>query len=104
MAEAALMLDFYGALLTPRSVETMSLYYNEDLSLAEIAYHFDISRQSVHDTLKRGRRQLLDYESKLGLVAKARCRRSCIEQINSALLAGDIDQVYIHLQHMAELE
>ena len=62
--------DFYGELLTEhqRSVYEMSI--NEDLSLSEIADALSISRQAVHDMLKRCDRQLEEYEEKLHLVEK----------------------------------
>lgn len=62
--------DFYGELLTEhqRSVYEMSI--NEDLSLSEIADSLSISRQAVHDMLKRCDKQLEEYEEKLHLVEK----------------------------------
>lgn len=66
--EAAMMLDFYGQLLTSRQYEILDLYYNNDYSLGEISEHLDISRQAVFDNIKRSREILLEYETKLGLV------------------------------------
>lgn len=66
--EDSLLLDFYGNLLTDKMRLTLDMYLNDDLSLAEIAEEEDISRQGVHDKVKRGLTQLKEYESKLGLV------------------------------------
>ena len=53
----SLLYDFYGALLTKRQREVMELYHEENLSLAEIADEFGISRQGVHDALQKGARK-----------------------------------------------
>ena len=62
------LLDLYGGLLTEKQFDIMDLYYNDDLSLGEIADHYDISRQGVHDAIKRGDEALAEYEAKLGLL------------------------------------
>ena len=49
----AMLFDFYGDLLTERQREFYDLYYNEDLSLAEIAENYGISRQGVRDVIVR---------------------------------------------------
>ncbi|RKO66617.1 YlxM family DNA-binding protein [Desulfofundulus salinus] len=65
-----LLYDFYGQLLTQRQQKFVELYYAHDLSLGEIAEQFGVSRQAVHDVLKRAEHILTRYEEKLGLVAK----------------------------------
>ncbi|MDD2573229.1 MAG: YlxM family DNA-binding protein [Bacillota bacterium] len=66
--ETALLYDFYGKVLTPRQQEIIDLYYMKDYSLAEIGELLDISRQAVHDNLKRAKKQLSVMEEGLGLV------------------------------------
>lgn len=66
----SLLLDFYGDMLTEKQREVVELYYNEDLSLAEIANISGITRQGVRDSIKRGEKTLLDCEEKLGLFEK----------------------------------
>lgn len=66
----SLLLDFYGQMLTDKQREVVELYYNEDLSLAEIAGHSGITRQGVRDSIKRAECQLTDCEEKLGLMAR----------------------------------
>lgn len=68
--DVSLLLDFYGDMLTPKQREAAELYHNEDLSLAEIAQHQEITRQGVRDSIKRAEFQLFDYEEKLGLYAR----------------------------------
>ena len=68
--EISLLLSFYGNILTSKQAEVTSLYYNEDLSLAEIAEIVGITRQGVRDSIKRAETTLYDMEGKLGL-----CRR-----------------------------
>jgi len=62
------LLDFYGAMLTERQRNALELHYGDDLSLSEISKALDITRQAVHDSLKRGEKTLYNYEDKLGLL------------------------------------
>lgn len=62
--------DFYGSFLTEKQSNLFELYYNDDLSLAEIAEIIGISRQGVRDGLERARKKMLLMEEKLGLVEK----------------------------------
>jgi len=75
------LLDFYGNILTEKQREAIYLYYNEDLSLAEIAEHVGITRQGVRDAIKRGEETLTDIEGKLGFAEKFEEHRQAFEQI-----------------------
>ena len=66
----SLLLDFYGDILSERQRDMMSMYYNEDCSLAEIAETYDISRQGVRSVLKKGETIIIDMENKLGLASR----------------------------------
>ena len=68
--EISVLLDFYGELLTEKQRDVVELYYNEDLSLAEIAAHSRITRQGVRDAIKRAEQQLLEMEERLGLARR----------------------------------
>lgn len=83
--EMSLLFDFYGETLTEKQRELFDLYYNEDLSLAEIAEHAGITRQGVRDSIKRAEHALGEMEEKLGLVARyggtERCATALSEQV-----------------------
>ncbi len=72
IVEKGELLDCYGDLLTDRQRDCLDLYYNENLTLAEIAEHFHISRQAVHDAMRHGEEQLISYEKVLHLAALKR--------------------------------
>ena len=69
--EQALLYDFYGELLTAHQKEIYEQFVLDDLSLGEIAADAGISRQGVHDIVKRCARSLEEYERKLHLVEKS---------------------------------
>ena len=79
--EISLLLDFYGDMLTPKQRDVIELYYNEDLSLAEIAGPSGISRQGVRDSIKRAEGILLDLEARLGLAKRFRQIQAGLDQI-----------------------
>lgn len=66
--EICLLLDFYGNLLTDRQREIMTLYYEDNLSLTEVASELTISKQGVSDSIKRSEKILYDTEAKLQLL------------------------------------
>ena len=66
----AYLLDFYGDILDDHTGKTMHAYYDDDLSLSEIAEGLGISRQGVRHVIKKGEEQLLFLEEKLGLAAR----------------------------------
>ena len=86
----SLLYDFYGELLTERQKEVMELYNEENLSLAEIAEEFGISRQGVHDALHKAQKALEEYERKLGLVERFSATRDAISSISTEI-DGAID-------------
>ena len=82
--EMTLLLDYYGELLTEKQKTCFDLYYNQDLSLGEIAEEAGISRQGVHDSLARAEATLLELEQKLGCVARARKQKRAMKTIRQA--------------------
>lgn len=73
--------DFYHNLLTQKQKELLKDYYFEDLSLSEMAVKYDISRQSIFDTIKKAEQKLLDYEEKLQLFAKYQHNQQALLEI-----------------------
>lgn len=68
--EVSYLLDFYGDLLTDKQREAVEYYYNDDLSLSEIADNLKISRQGVRDSIKRAEAILFNMEKTLGLAQR----------------------------------
>lgn len=66
----ALLFDFYAELLTVKQREYYDLYYNDDLSLGEIAEQANISRQGVWDMIKRAEKTMQMTEEKTGIIAR----------------------------------
>lgn len=88
---ASLLLDFYGKLLTKKSLEITELYYNEDISITEISENMKISRQAVHDSLKRSVTSLEKYEEKLGLVKRFQSDRKVFSEALEYIKNNDIE-------------
>lgn len=63
--KVSILCDLYGKLLTKKQYEFINDYYNNDLSLSEIAENNNITRQAVRDIIKKGENKLFEYEEKL---------------------------------------
>jgi predicted DNA-binding protein YlxM (UPF0122 family) len=68
LGRIAQLYDLYGPLLTPKQRDAVRLYYEQDLSLGEIASECQVSRQAVYDLLRRAETSLERYEQKLGFL------------------------------------
>ncbi len=82
--EIALLFDFYGDMLTDKQRDMVELYYNDDLSLSEIAENAGITRQGVRDSIKRAESQLLEMEDRLGLARRFREMQAGFTAIRTA--------------------
>ena len=80
----AMLFDFYGDLLTERQREFYDLYYNEDLSLAEIAENYGISRQGVRDVIVRAEAAMSEIEEKTHIIRRFHQSRAAIAAIDAA--------------------
>lgn len=76
-----MLYDFYGEILTDRQKEFFDLYYNEDLSLGEIAENYGISRQGVRDVIVRAEGVMTEIEDKTGLMKRFMQMRSRLDTI-----------------------
>lgn len=82
--EGIVLLDFYGELLTTHQQEVLNEYYNEDLSMNEIAENSNVSKAAISDLIKRSINQLLEYERKLELIKNDKDLSSVLMQMNSS--------------------
>lgn len=83
----ALLYDFYGDMLTDRQKEFYDLYYNEDLSLAEIAENYGITRQGVRDVIVRAEAILTELEDKTGIIRRFHKMQQQFSEIETAVKA-----------------
>ena len=79
--DIAVLLDFYGDMLTDKQREVIDFYYNEDLSLSEIGEFEGITRQGVRDSIKRGESVLLEMEERLGLAKRFHTVQNALQKI-----------------------
>ena len=81
----SILCDLYGKLLTEKQFEFLNDYYNNDLSLSEIAENNDITRQAVRDIIKKGEKKLFEYEEKLLFMKRMLNQEKTIQHILSEL-------------------
>lgn len=94
--EQTLLYDFYGELLTERQQQVYESVVLEDYSLSEVAENLGISRQGVHDMIKRCNHTLEEYESRLHLVEIFLCIRKQVQKIKELAVgynAGEITEI-----------
>jgi predicted DNA-binding protein YlxM (UPF0122 family) len=114
--EVSELFHIYGELLSERQRSFIQLYYDENLSLSEIAVRHEISRQAVHDAIKHGRRALLEYERTLHLLSRHRKEgrtlqsplwamnvEAVLEEMEKAILEGPVGQESRLLAQVASL-
>ena len=96
------LLDFYGTMLTDKQRDLIELYYNEDLSLSEIAELKKITRQGVRDGIKRGEVFLFELEDKLRLAERFYDMEQALERIRE--LAERSYEINDQYKYSGELE
>ena len=90
--EKTLLYDFYGELLTPHQKDIYEQYILEDLSLSEIATNQGVSRQGIHDLVRRCEKILEGYEDKLHLVEKFLSIRNNVSEMEELFTRYDQDE------------
>jgi hypothetical protein len=102
--EMSLLLDFYGQFLTPKQRDVMELYYYEDLSLAEISEHKKITRQGVHECIKRSQQNLMEFEKILQLAHKFSSLKNSLNEIRMTAenIKTDDEKIKSSLEHIKE--
>ncbi|MBQ4543507.1 MAG: HTH domain-containing protein [Clostridia bacterium] len=101
-----MLYDFYHDMLTDKQAEVIDLYYNEDLSLAEISEHLSITRQGVRDNIKRAENILLELESKIGALSRYQKQRSEVlkaKDISLKLLESTKGEVHSEIKKIYTL-
>ena len=83
--EISILCDLYGKLLTQKQFDFLNDYYNNDLSLSEIAENNQITRQAVRDIIKKGEKKLFEYEGKLLFMKRMSNQEKTIEHVLSEL-------------------
>ena len=83
--EISILCELYGKLLTKKQYEFLNDYYNNDLSLSEIAENNKITRQAVRDNIKKGEKKLFEYEEKLLFMKRMFNQEKKIEKVLSEL-------------------
>ena len=79
--EGNLLFDFYGSLLTEHQKEVLDDYFNDDLSMSELADEYEVSKSAISDLIKRFLNQLEEYENKLHLIKQARSLDELIDKM-----------------------
>ena len=107
-----MLFDFYGDVLTDRQKEFYDLYYNEDLSLGEIAENYGITRQGVRDVIVRAEAILTDLEDKTGLIKRFHTMRAQLEQLRGDAVRltelaarqdnGELEELSVRIRDTAE--
>ena len=101
--ETGWLLDFYGPLITEHQRKMVRLYCEEDLSFGEIAKQEGVTRQAVHDSVRRGDVQLRAYEEQLGLLRRYRRLYDAVRQCRVVLAELDAAGGKKNLSQMATL-
>ena len=109
-AELSLLYDFYGALLKENQRRMFEASILDDYNLAEIAEDENITRQGVHDAIKRACKQLREYEQKLGLVEKFEKQKELVKKLHVILKGmnigdeGELEEVYSIIDEILDEE
>lgn len=107
--DVVLLTDYYGEMLTENQRKFIDYYYNDDLSLSEIAENEGITRQGVRDAIKRAESQLFEMEKKLGFAERSRRIKEsfdeimkCADEINTynmnISLSREINDAVVHIK------
>ena len=89
--ELSVLYDYYGALLTETQQSICDMYYNQNLSLTEIAEDLGITKQGVRDALKKSEKLLFKFENSLQIKSKNEQIGVLVKQLEQSLSVSDID-------------
>lgn len=100
--DLCLWLDYYGDLLSERQRQVMTLFYADDLSLAEIADLTGLTRQGVHEQVRRGASRLEEFERKLRQAERESELSRKLLQMRSLLLRCETEEALCALDDLLE--
>ena len=100
--KVSILLQIYGNLLTENQVSVLDDYYNNDLSLSEIAENNNITRQAVRDNIKKGEQKLFEFEEKLGVMKKTMIQEQKISEILAKITTIEAKSSDKKVQHILE--
>lgn len=100
--KVSILLQTYGNLLTENQVSVLNDYYNDDLSLSEIAENNNITRQAVRDNIKKGEQKLFEFEEKLGVMKKTMIQEQKISEILAKITTIEAKSSDKKVQHILE--
>lgn len=83
--KVSMLCEIYGKLLTEKQLEVLTDYYNNDLSLSEIAENNNITRQAVRDIIKKGENKLFELEEKLSFMEKMMEQEKVLQEVLNEL-------------------
>lgn len=83
--KVSMLCQIYGKLLTEKQLEILTDYYNNDLSLSEIAENNKITRQAVRDIIKKGENKLFELEEKLSFMKKMMEQEKVLQEVLNEL-------------------
>ena len=98
--DVCLLMDFYSGLLTKRQRDLLTLYYNDDLSLSEIAEIDGTSRQAVHSVIRRGVERLVEIETSLKLVCQHRELNNILNEIKLNVENNDCKKLKLLIERL----
>ncbi|MCK9478367.1 MAG: DNA-binding protein [Firmicutes bacterium] len=96
-----LLFDFYHNMLTDKQADVIDLYYNNDLSLAEISEHLLITRQGVRDAIKRAEMIMKDAEENLGIAKRYIVIKTAAEKISKEIEEMETEEQALSLPWLA---
>lgn len=102
IVRTGLLFDFYEKLLTEKQRTVLGFYLIDDFSLAEISEKIDISRQAVHDIIKRTTLKLEDFEKKLGLYKRLQINREIYKKLKTEIEANNKNEILKNLERLVE--
>lgn len=79
----SILCDIYGSLLTDKQKDVLDLYYNDNLSLSEIADEIGITRQAVRDAIVKAEKKLFSFEENLKLMEKMKNQKEIVENLKN---------------------